>query len=206
MGENTYLLVKDGACLVIDPGASAERIKESCHALDASIVAVLMTHAHADHIFGVADLSEEHEVYLHEEDAAMLNSRANLALALGISLKKTEKFHTVKDGEILSIAPFSVQVIHTPGHTAGSACYLIENMLFSGDTLFYHSYGRTDFPTGDEQDLICSIANELFELPTDTPVFSGHSDYRAGERDVMIASPDTTIGEERANNPILDLL
>ena len=79
-------------------------------------------------------------------------------------------------------------------------------MVFSGDTLFYHSYGRTDFPTGDEQDLVCSIANELFELPLDTLVFSGHSDFGRGETDVMPARPDTTIGEERANNPILELI
>ena len=126
LGENTYLLIKDGACLVIDPGASADRIKDACRALNASIAAVFLTHAHADHIFGVADLcAEGYDIYLHEADAEVLNSRENLALALGVSLKKTEKFYTVKDGEILSIEPFTVHVIHTPGHTAGSACYLI---------------------------------------------------------------------------------
>ena len=207
LGENTYLLVKEDACLVIDPGASAERINAACRTLGASIVGVLLTHAHVDHIIGAADLSSEgYPLYLHETDVEILNSRANLALALGLSLKRTEEFLAVKDGQILTVEPFSVQVIHTPGHTAGSVCYLIENMLFSGDTLFYHSYGRTDFPTGDEQDLVCSICNELFELPLDTLVYSGHSFFEKGETAVMPATPDTTIGEERANNPILELI
>ena len=99
-------------------------------------------------------------------------------------------------------------MLATPGHTAGGVSYLIDGALFSGDTLFAGSYGRTDFPTGDEQDLLCSIANTLFELPKETPVYAGHGVL--SPQDMMglpvVASVDTTIGDEYYTNPILHLL
>ncbi len=208
LGENTYLIEKTGSILVIDPGTSSEKLFSAAQQLNGKIVAALLTHGHADHAIGAAGLSKAGvPVYLLKEEEPLLNGRASLALALGARMEKTENLRFLKDGETLSIGPFSVFVIATPGHTAGGACYLIDGALFSGDTLFRFSYGRTDFPTGDEMDLINSIANELFSLPNETVVYCGHSDrYIASGNDLIAAFPDTTIGEEKEKNPILELL
>lgn len=205
LDESTYIISKDGVCLVIDPGAETSEILSFCEEKEICIQAVLLTHAHVDHIYGAAELSKlGYPIYLHEDDAELLNGRGNLALAFGLSLEKIEKYRTFTgERSIVDLDPFILEVVHTPGHTAGSVCYLIEGDLFSGDTLFADSYGRTDLPTGDEQDLICSIANELFELPPETLVYAGHSRHTGGKYE---AQPDTTIGEERICNPILELI
>ena len=203
--ESTYIVSKGEACLVIDPGADAEKILSFCEEKGICIQAVLLTHAHVDHTYGAAELSKlGYPIYLHDSEAELLNGRGNLALAFGVSLEKILKYRTFEgERRTIDLDPFIVEVIHTPGHTAGSVCYLIEGDLFSGDTLFADSYGRTDLPSGDEQDLICSIANELFELPLETFVYAGHSQHAEGEGE---AQPDTTIGEERITNPILELI
>ena len=208
LNENTYILVKEGSALIVDPGATSERILRECASLSVRPIAVLLTHAHADHIIGAAGLAREGvPVYIHEEDAKILNTRWNLALALGISCEQVEPYTVISEEGRLALPPFEAEVIFTPGHTAGGVSYLVDGSLFSGDTLFCGSYGRTDFPTGDEQDLLCSIANELFSLPDETPVYAGHSDRMPlGEGRAVIAVPDTTIGEEKRGNPILDLL
>ena len=205
LGECTYFAVKGNDCLVIDPGARGDRITEFCAEHGWNIRAVLLTHGHLDHVFGLPELLKKgYPVYLHKEEVGILNGRANLALAFGIAFEKVEKY-TAFEGErqVLPLAPFSVEAIYTPGHTSGSVCYYTEGVLFTGDTLFAGSYGRSDLPTGDEQDLLCSIANELFELPADTGVYAGHADRFA---DTEECAPDTTIGAERESNPILDLL
>ena len=210
LSENTYLLEKEGKILVIDPGASADRVFKAAESIKGEILAVLLTHGHADHAFGATGLEKSGvPVYLLSGEEEVLNGRANLSIALGFSLEKVKDPRPLKDGEILSLPPFEISVIATPGHTAGGACYLIEGELFSGDTLFECSYGRTDFPTGDEQDLLCSIANELFSLPDETPVYSGHSNVNPGQEvfpGVFKALPDTMIGREKTSNPILEWL
>lgn len=207
LGENTYLVLKEGKALVIDPGVSAEIILSECRKLSVDPIAVLLTHGHVDHIFGAPGLQKAGiKVYAHSREIEVVQGRANLALALGISLSPFTPDVAIEEGA-LALSPFSVEVIFTPGHTQGGVCYLIDGALFSGDTLFAGSYGRTDFPTGDEQDLLCSIANELFSLPLDTPVYAGHS---AGEPTVFeraeLAFPDTKVANEYSTNPILNLL
>ena len=209
LGENTFLLEKEGKILVIDPGASSDRIRNAAGLLSGDIVAAILTHGHADHARGAAGLEAQGvPIYISEEEKNLLNGRANLALALGFSFEKVKEPCFFREGT-LALPPFEISVIATPGHTAGGVCFLIEGCLFLGDTLFAGSYGNVNFPTGDEQDLLCSIANELFSLPDETPVYCGHSDFLPqGNRlsDLTEAVPDTYIGREKLCNPILDLL
>lgn len=206
--ENTYLLVQEGKALVIDAGAPADVILRECRKLSADPIALLLTHGHIDHILGAAGLQRAGvKVYAGAEEFDVIAGRANLALALRTSLDPFTPDVAVRDEDVLSIGPFSVRALFTPGHTKGGYSYLIDGSLFSGDTLFCGSYGRTDFPTGDEMDLVCSIANVLFSLPPETEVYAGHSDDFSLELDLAFpASPDTTIGNEYSTNPILNLL
>ena len=210
LGENTFLLEKEGKILVIDPGASSERIFSAANALGGEIVAAILTHGHADHALGAAGLRKAGvPIWISEKEKDLLNGRANLALALGFSFEKVSDVCLWSGENPLVLSPFSIEVIETPGHTAGGVCYLIEGNLYSGDTLFCMSYGNVNFPTGDEQDLLCSIANELFELPNETPVYCGHSNGFPEKEiapGVFEAAPDTKIGTEKVCNPILDLL
>ena len=207
--ETTYLLVKQDKVLIIDPGVPSERVLAACDSLKASPIAVLLTHGHVDHILGAEGLQDAGvKVYAHKTEFEVIGGRANLALAMGISLSRLTPDVALSDDDVPDLAPFDVRVIFTPGHTQGSVSYLIDGCLFSGDTLFAGSYGRTDFPTGDEQDLICSICNVLFELPAETPVYSGHNGAVFGESSggLILAKAETTIGQEYSSNQILNLL
>jgi len=206
LDENTYLLVEGEGALILDPGAAADRILRACESLKVTPLAVLLTHGHVDHIYGAPGLQEKGlPVYAHAEEFSVISGKANLAIAFHLAFTSFLPDHAVTDGQTLEIGPFHISVIYTPGHTSGGVCYLINGALFTGDTLFKGSYGRTDLPTGDEQDLLCSIANELFSLPHDTPVYAGHGDEGKGS-DLALATPDTTIEEEYYTNPILHLL
>ncbi len=204
LSEITYLVTENDKALVVDPGASGERVLSECADLGVTPVAVLLTHGHADHALGAAYLQKSGiKVYAHKEESSLISSKANLAIALGFALDPFTPDVLVEDEDVLFIDGFSVRVIYTPGHTAGGVCYLIGDALFTGDTLFPGSYGRTDFPTGDEQDLLCSVANVLFELPMGTEVYSGHG-YAPSK--ATPCSCQTTIGDEYSTNPILNLL
>ena len=206
--ERTYILTKESRALIIDPGVSGESVTTACKALGVLPIAVLLTHGHADHILGAAALQRSGiPVYAHEAEYDLIASRKNLALALGLTIEPFVPNVALHDEDTPELSPFDVRVLYTPGHTVGGVSYLIDSALFSGDTLFEGSYGRTDFPTGDEQDLLCSIANTLFDLPKETPVYAGHGADSEREGDACsLASPDTTIGKEYYTNPILNLL
>lgn len=190
LAENT----KTKEALVIDPGDSAGRIAKIIRDAGMKPVAVLLTHGHFDHAMAAEELASEFgiEIYAHEQEKETLeDARINVSWMLGKNLK----FHAdryVKDGEELHLAGFDIKVFHTPGHTLGGVCYYIEkeNALFSGDTLFCQSVGRTDFPTGSSSQLIRSIKEKLMPLPDETKVYTGHEDM-------------TTIGTERKYNPFL---
>ena len=204
LSECTYIVAEGGSALVIDPGTSAQRILEACRTISVTLVGVLLTHGHVDHTIGAHELQRAGlPIYAHSEEFSLIASRASLALALGLCQDTFVPDYSVLDDQELSIAGLTVKVIHTPGHTQGGVCYLIGDALFTGDTLFPGSYGRTDLPTGDEQDLLCSIANVLFELPPETKVYSGHADVPTS---LAPCTPQTTIGEEYSTNPILYLL
>ena len=204
LSELTYLVCEEGKALVIDPGTNAQRVLAACKRLSVTPIAVLLTHGHADHDLGAAGLQREGiKIYAHREEVHVISSKANLSIALGFGMEPFTPDVLVKDDDVLDLAPFTVKVIHTPGHTQGGVCYLLGGKLFTGDTLFPGSYGRTDFPTGDEQDLLCSIANVLFELPPETEVYAGHGFAPSSG---AVCAPQTTIGEEYSTNPILNLL
>jgi glyoxylase-like metal-dependent hydrolase (beta-lactamase superfamily II) len=177
--------------IVIDPADHAHRIEQYLKENDLVCKGILLTHGHFDHIMAASELavSAHTEIYAHEAEAALLADpnmnassqiRRECALIAGTQLK---------DNEIIYLAGFKIRVIHSPGHTAGSVCYYFSEhgILFSGDTLFQESVGRTDLPTGNGKILIESIRNKLMLLEDQVKVYPGHG-------------AATTIGYERDNN------
>lgn len=180
--------------LVIDPGDNAKQLAERIRKDELKPVAVLLTHGHFDHAGGAAELAEEFQVpvYAHEEEKETLEDpKLNVSWMMG----KEEHFSAneyVKDEQELDLAGFHIRVLHTPGHTVGGCCYYLpyEDVVFSGDTLFCMSVGRTDFPKGSMSVIVRSIKEKLMVLPEHTTVYPGHNDV-------------TTIENERMYNPYL---
>lgn len=188
---NTYLALNGERSFVVDPGADADKILAAAEAEGAKIEWVLLTHAHFDHIGGVAELQRAGaQVVLHRDDFGIASSFKNLAFYAGVKVEKFVPDVTVSGGETLDVAGVKVRVIHTPGHTAGGVCYVADDVIFTGDTLFELSYGRTDFPTGSFKELKNSVLNKLFVLPGDYRLLPGHG-------------APTTLAFEREHNPIL---
>ena len=193
---NCYLLVnhKTGELLVVDPGDQAQLIEKQIEKTGAKPVAILLTHGHFDHAGAAEALADKYQIsiYAHEAERETLEDPGlNLCGMIG----EHKVYHAdifVKDEEVLNLAGFSIRVFFTPGHTIGGCCYYIadEKILFSGDTLFQESVGRTDFPRGSASDLIRAIREKLMPLPDDVTVYTGH--------DVS-----TLIGYERMHNPYL---
>lgn len=190
--ENCYA-VHDAAghCVIIDPGSSPERIAGFVEDKQLRPLAILNTHAHYDHIGAVEALKRKFGTpfYLHSKDRALL-SHANLYRALFdgdalISLPSVDRFvdrieTPIRKGEL------SIDVLWTPGHTPGGVCFLIEDALFSGDTLLHQKIGRVDLPGGDREALYVSL-RKLKRLPPETRVYPGHGDT-------------TTLGDELKHN------
>ncbi len=172
-----YILSADSAseCLVIDPGDEADRIRKACGGM--RIAAILLTHGHFDHIGAVSALMEEDtRLLIHPLDAPMLSDPdLNVSrLLMNRSVTAPAPTDFVNEGDHLEIAGLGIDVLHTPGHTPGSVCYRIENELFTGDTLFEHGWGRTDFPGGDEHALFASL-RRLMPMIKTVPFHPGHS-------------------------------
>lgn len=194
LGTNCYLVINEETreMAVIDPGGYSKKFAEYIKEEKLKPAAILLTHGHFDHIMGIDGFLRDFHVpvYVHEDDAdVMTDARLNLSRTYtsGYTFPDAEY---VKDKERLEFAGFTFEVIHTPGHTKGGCCYYIssEHVLFSGDTLFQNSVGRTDFENSSTSDLIRSVREKLFVLPEETHVYPGHS----GE---------TMIGYEKTHNP-----
>ena len=197
IGTNCYLVINEETkeTVMVDPGAYPAKVKNAVKEQELKLKAVLLTHAHFDHIMGLSDVMEEVKVpvYVEEADLPMMtDGESNLSSAYVRGGYRFEEAVPVRDGQQLEIAGFQFRVIHTPGHTPGGCCYYMEQegVLFSGDTLFQASVGRSDFPGGSASELVRSVKEKLLVLPEETHVYPGHMD-------------ETTIGYEKLYNPFL---
>lgn len=197
VGTNCFLAVNSETkdVLIIDPGDNAPVLKQYIEQEQLHAAAVLLTHGHFDHCMAAQELADHYgiSIYAHEDEKeTMENPAYNCGGMIGKELvfHADKYFHGEKDH--ISIAGFDIDVLHTPGHTEGGVCFYVESegILFSGDTLFCESVGRTDFPKGSMSKLIRSIEEKLLVLPNDTKVLPGHGEW-------------TTIGKERQYNPFL---
>lgn len=191
---NCYFLYREGSkdMVFIDPADSGAYLYEQLSGKGFDIKAILLTHGHFDHIFGVKALKEKTgaRVYACEAEKALLEDPGlNVSEGVGrpTAVYPDEFLH---DGQEITLCDIGIKVIHTPGHTAGSCCFYVEEagFLIAGDTLFEGSVGRTDLPTGSTRTMMDSIREKLFVLPDETKVYPGHGG-------------STTIGFEKENNP-----
>ncbi len=172
---NTYVVGPEGGahCVLIDPGAEEVRVAE---AVDGRTVdAVLLTHAHFDHMLHAGPwLAKGAKLYVHELDApALCDMALNLAGMIGEALMLPKADVLLAEGDIVREAGIEFTVLHTPGHTPGCVCYQAGGVLFSGDTLFYRSYGRVDLPGGNAADMLASL-RRLSKLDEKTVAYPGH--------------------------------
>ncbi len=192
---NVYTVYNEESkeAFIVDPSDSAKVLIGQLEERGLKLKAILLTHAHFDHIGAVNDLKgycPEAKVYVGEVDEEMLSDPGlNLSEAFEGNPVIVRADKTVRDNEVISILGMDIKCIHTPGHTSGSISYYAEDIktVFSGDTLFSGSVGRSDFPTGNENTLLKSIEEKLFTLPEDTSVLPGHDSL-------------TTIGREKKYN------
>ena len=181
---NCYLVWGENAntCVVIDPGYEPDTVLAEVKKLGKEIAAILLTHGHFDHVGGVKEIAAETEcpVYLCEAD---------LSMPPQMTAGPLYYTNTYAEGDFVELAGLSFKVLHTPGHTPGSVCLQCENVLFSGDTLFWGSCGRTDLPGGSWSTIRVSL-KRLADLPGDYEVYPGHGDF-------------TTLSFERKMNPYM---
>ncbi len=190
--DNNYLLIDNESkeAVLFDCTEFSHEIEKTLCEYGAKLKYVVLTHGHFDHILGVNDTKAKFgcKVLIHEDDKIMLDSLKDFAkdFNLGeVEIQKADEF--VKDGDIIKFGENEIKVIHTPGHTQGGVCFLVGDKIFTGDTLFYNSVGRTDLPGGSFNQLKSSIQNKLFTLDESITVYPGHG-------------PHSTIGYEKINN------
>lgn len=190
----------NNCCLIIDEKTNQSALVD-CNEFsqkmidmigDTDLKYILLTHGHFDHIIGVKSVKEKYgaQVVISKEDEPMLNSsKLSLAVFCNAPQNNVDADIIVKDGDEITLGEIKIKVMATPGHTSGSVCYIAENCIFSGDTLFYCSCGRTDFPSGSPEQMMSSL-QKLKALDGDYKVYTGHNNL-------------TTLDFERKNNPYM---
>jgi hydroxyacylglutathione hydrolase len=198
--QNTYILYnEEGSAFIIDPGNSTDSENKMIVNFIAEkklrLERLLLTHAHIDHVLGNRFIFDTYGLLpeVHEADLYFIERMTQTASMYGVNCEASplpEKY--IQHGDVIQLGTYSLQCIHTPGHSPGSISFFIpeSKLLISGDVLFRESIGRTDLPLGDHATLISAIKNKLFVLDEAVKVYSGHG-------------PSTTIGYEKENNPFL---
>jgi hydroxyacylglutathione hydrolase len=194
-----YLIgcVESREAAVVDPAWDADEILNLARGADLSIRHILLTHGHPDHANALESLLESTNarVYIHSDEVDYMREVArSFGMSTDFLTSRAGNIQTVSDGEKILVGKLTVQCLHTPGHTPGSQCFLIENSLFSGDTLFVDACGRVDMPGGDPRKMWWSLNHTLRALNDTTVVYPGH-DYGG--------SPTSTIGEQKQANPYM---
>ncbi len=193
ISANAYLLIdeqsKDAA--VIDIGGDFSALKDELVNFGANLKFILNTHGHFDHILGECEMQKEFDVpvYIHKDDEQLFRNLPKQLEMFGFvsNALPAENVKTFDADDIFKLGELEIKVVHTPGHTPGSVCFLVGENLFSGDTLFYTSIGRTDFEGGSFKQISDSILNKLFNLDENIAVYPGHD-------------AKTTIGYEKKYN------
>ena len=193
---NCYFLYREDTkdCVIVDPGDAADTIERKVSEKQGKPVGILLTHGHFDHIMAADEVRKKYNIPIYaseKEETTLLNPKVNLSV-FGHGSCTLDADVYLKDLQTVELAGFSVQMIETPGHTVGSCCYYLkdEGVLFSGDTVFRGSVGRTDFPEGSTAAIVRSLHRLLDALPDETEVYPGHD-------------ASTTIGYEKRYNPFV---
>lgn len=196
-GQNAYIAWKEGStsAVAIDPGGVASEMADTLAENGLWLEAILLTHAHLDHIEGVATLVARTgaPIYLHPADRLLYDNVQRQAEKFGLQVEEQPPIdHELADGDKLQLAGLDLEVIHLPGHSPGHVIFVLpkEGAAFVGDVVFHGSIGRTDLPGGNMADLINGIREHVLTLPDETALYSGHG-------------PPTTVGRERTTNPFL---
>lgn len=195
MVANCYVAADENTknAVLFDAPTNPEKILGYLDENGLTLKYILLTHAHFDHIMAVDGIKKATgaKLVLHRDEVKYLNDGVlNLAVTVPVEIPKLKEDIVVSDGDEIVMDSFDIKVIHTPGHTEGSVCYLMGDILISGDTLFNRSVGRADFPLGNFENEIKSIKEKLMPLDDGIKVFPGHGF-------------STDIGHERKENPYL---
>ena len=186
---NCYILMDEETkeAVMIDPGGDVDDLKKAVGEFGCSVKYILITHGHLDHTGGVSELSKAYNapIAISNIDEKMASDDQYM---FGKFYKKAD--FNISEGDVFKIGKSEIKCIETPGHTPGGVCFLVDNLLFTGDTLFSGSIGRTDLTGGDFDSLISNIKTKLIVLPEDTIVLPGHG-------------PESTIKREKMHNPFL---
>jgi glyoxylase-like metal-dependent hydrolase (beta-lactamase superfamily II) len=184
----------------IDPGDEVEQLLSFIAAEQLTVDYILLTHAHVDHVSGVAEAKRTlgAPIYLHKDDLSLYQNAVRTGMMFGLTVEEPPPVDRYYEGEgPITFGDYQVRVVHTPGHCPGGVCLALSKNgetgaphLFVGDTLFAGSIGRTDLPGGNYETLLQAITNQLFAFPDESIVYSGHG-------------PETTIGREKATNPFV---
>ncbi len=183
---------------VVDPAWDAKAILKLAEDSNLKIKSILLTHGHPDHVNALEELLEATgaRVYIHADEIEYMKEVArDFGMSTEFLSRRAANFQTVSDGDKIPVGKLLVEALHTPGHSPGSQCFLVEGCLFSGDTLFVDACGRVDMPGGEPEKMYQSLNQRLRSLPDDIVVYPGH-DYGG--------SPKSTIGEQKKTNAYMN--